>query len=141
MKALSKTAQKVFTAAIAKMGNTHHVKIDTKPGTYMALVVEAIGATRFTGTDAKFRVYSFAHYGEQNGDAMRDPDVCMLQSPTTGELYPIAFRNDYAGVDQEALAYDDAGDIRGHRPKMQRDITAFCTLWAANLRDQQGLGK
>lgn len=147
MKSLTKTAQKVFAAAIARLGEGQHVKIDAAAGTYMALVVEQIGTTRYAGprADGKpatvYPVYSFAHYGEQNGDAMRDPDVTMMRCPSTGDLYPITFRNDWIGKSDEALVYDDNGYIRGHRPKMQASITSFCTTWAANLKHQQGLGK
>lgn len=141
MKELSKPAQKVFAAAIDKLGKEQHVKIDNKPGNYMPLVVELIGATHFEGSDTKFRVYSFAHYGEQNGDAMRDPDVTMLRCPTTGNLYPITWRNDYVGIDNDTLVYNDAGAVTGVREKGQKDIAAFCTMWAVNLCEQQGLGK
>ena len=44
----------------------------TAPG-YMDLCIEALGYNDHEGRP----VYSVAHYGEQNGDLMRDPDVTM----------------------------------------------------------------
>ena len=41
-----------------------YLKIDNAP--YMELVIEAMGLPAL----------SVAHYGEQNGDAMRDPEMC-----------------------------------------------------------------
>ena len=147
MTPLANKARQVFAAAIAKLGQRQHLKIDNNHGTYMALVVERIGSTRYAGARADgkppmlFPVYSFAHYGEQNGDAMRDPDVTMMLHPETGDLYPITYRNDYIGKSDDALVYNDDGHITGHRPKMQASIASFCGPWASNLRHQQGLGK
>ena len=141
MKELSEPAQKVFAAAIVKLGKRQHLRIGNAQGSYMPLVVEAIGFTKFVGNETTFRVYSFAHYGQQNGDAMRDPDVVMLRCPATGTLYPISFRNDYVGIENDALVYNDDGGITGVHEKMQTDIATFCTMWASNLHHQQGLGK
>ena len=134
MKALSKRAEAVFRAAMARCGEDGHCKIDGRPGTFMALCVERIGEVHWGGS--VFPLWSFAHYGEQNGDAMRDPDVVMLEAGTG--LYPVSFRNDYLGVDNESLVYED-GKVSGCRLKMQASITSFCATWAGNLKDQQGL--
>ena len=134
MKAVSKQAEAVFRAAMAGCGEAGHCKIDGRPGTFMALCVERIGEVNYGG--AQFSLWSFAHYGEQNGDAMRDPDVVMLEAGTG--LYPVSFRNDYLGVDDESLVYED-GKASGYRFKMQASITSFCNTWAGNLKDQQGL--
>ena len=40
------------------------------------------------------------HYGEQNGDLMRDPEMCF--EIRDGELDPYFYRNDYVGVEQGA---------------------------------------
>jgi len=47
---------------------TLYLKIENPP--YMALVIEATPGP--TGLPA----ISIAHYGEQNGDLMRDPEMC-----------------------------------------------------------------
>jgi len=135
MKALSKRAEAVFRAAMAECSISGSCKLNLRPGTFMALCVERIGEVNYGG--AVLPLWSFAHYGEQNGDLMRDPDVVMMDSGAAG-LYPMSFRNDYLGVDNESLVYED-GKASGCRLKMQASITSFCATWAGNLKDQQGL--
>lgn len=142
MKAISKSARKVFDDAIARLGAGTHVRIDNKPDVYIPLVVEMIGTTQFAGVNPEqYALYSFCHYGVQNGDAMRDPEVVMMQHPTTKELCPISWRNDYVGVNKDDVVYDQDGHIKGYRPRQQSDNASFCNMWAKNLKDQQGLGK
>jgi hypothetical protein len=49
---------------------TLYLKIENPP--YMALVIEATPEPGPMGLPA----ISVAHYGEQNGDLMRDPEMC-----------------------------------------------------------------
>ena len=44
-------------------------KIDNSDGTYMPVHIELIDRTE------KYTHISLAHYGQQNGDAMRDPEM------------------------------------------------------------------
>ena len=129
MKAVSKKAEHVFRAAIARIpaGETS-VKIDAGGG-YMALHVECIGHNKHGA------IYSFAHYGEQNGDLMRDPDVMMLDAATGQGLFPMSYRNDYAGVDNEYVMFTETG--MSFHPKQQADLAKFCNDWAGNLAEQQ----
>ncbi len=57
------------------------------------------------------RLVSLCHYGEQNGDLMRDPDIVfMLQDIPNGSIAePVSFRNDYLGLNQEVYRYDEHG--------------------------------
>lgn len=58
-----------------------YLKIDNRP--YMELVIEAVGEPGPLGLPS----VSVAHYGEQNGDAMRDPEMCFeLVSASDGAL-------------------------------------------------------
>ena len=67
------------------------LKIANAP--YMDLVIEAIEEGP-SGLPA----VSVTHYGEQNGDLMRDPEMCF--ELRDGELDPWYYRNDYVGVEQ-----------------------------------------
>jgi hypothetical protein len=138
MKALSKEAELIFRVAMARCGTGSGAscKIDQAPGRYIALCVEQIGSVDYCGT--VFPLWSFAHYGEQNGDAMRDPDVVMMDAGLQG-LFPVSWQNDYVGMDDDCLVYDDSGRATGYRVKTQADLAAFCGMWAGNLREQQGL--
>ena len=64
---------KTILAIIQKAGGWHHglyLKIDNPP--YMELVIEATDESGPCGLP----VVSVAHYGLQNGDPMRDPEMC-----------------------------------------------------------------
>ena len=104
----------------------------TAPG-YMDLCIEALGYNDHEGRP----VYSVAHYGEQNGDAMRDPDIIIMADGQNA--WPISYRNDYIGVFNEAVEYDDEGRLIGYRKKMQADITDCADLLLKNIADQQGI--
>ena len=64
---------KTILDILQKAGGWHHglhLHIENPP--YMALVIEATDESGPCGLPA----LSVCHYGEQNGDAMRDPEMC-----------------------------------------------------------------
>jgi hypothetical protein len=83
---------------IQKAGGWHpglYLKIDNPP--YMELVIEAMDESGPMGLPA----ISVCHYGEQNGDAMRDPEMCFELGLAGGaHLSAFYYRNDYLGVEQ-----------------------------------------
>jgi hypothetical protein len=143
MKAISKQAEAVFRAAIARTEERRAASIDEywkigkSGGAIMPLCVEHIGTVRFQRSENDLPLWSFAHYYEQNGDQMRDPDIVMIDAP--GGLYPISYRQDGLGMNREYVVYNDAGEIRGFMKVPQADLAAFCNGWAKNLKEQQGL--
>src|SRR3972149_5675332 len=98
-----------------------YIRIENEP--YMRLCIEYVGQG-----PRNLPMISVAHYGEQNGDPMRDPDMvfevspqeprdatqkAMLESSVAANQWdapwqwePISFRNDYLGVDQVAVWTD-----------------------------------
>lgn len=103
------------------------------PG-YMRLSVEEIG----TSGEGR-RLVSLCHYGEQNGDLMRDPDIVFMfhDLPDGAGAEPVSFRNDYIGVSQEVYLYDDAGNRTHVRTSLKRQLKDFSASWFRNL-EQQG---
>jgi len=83
-------------------------------------------------------VFSVAHYYEQNGDLMKDPDMTFLRG-ADGEYYPLSYQQDGLGIYQDVIEWDDHGNIKGFRPKMQADMVSFANDWMENIRDQQML--
>ncbi len=71
---------------LKQAGGWHHglyLRIENPP--YMALVIEATDESGPCGLPA----ISVCHYGEQNGDAMRDPEMCFeLGHAGGGHLTP-----------------------------------------------------
>jgi hypothetical protein len=107
-----------------------YLKIENPP--YMALVIEApeVGPLGLPGI-------SVAHYGEQNGDPMRDPEMCFeLGKPIGSKLIldPYYYRNDYVGVEQWSRDIVD-----GHYVALldlHRQHERFAAVWDNNLRLQ-----
>jgi hypothetical protein len=137
MHPLTKSAESVFRAAIARIPANHSaVQIGEKDGCFMPLHVERIGSDIYQGQ--RIPLISFAHYYTQNGDLMRDPDVVM-QDHGAGLLCPVTFRQDGIGVDQDAREFDDDGNVIGFNALLQNGLAQFCDTWARNLQAQQNL--
>ena len=100
---------------------------------YMPLSVEDIGQSAEGN-----RLISLSHYGEQNGDLMRDPEM-VFELFTHGErsaAEPLSFQNDYLGVLQEVYRYDEAGKKTHVNTRLKAELKSFARLWFRNLRDQ-----
>jgi hypothetical protein len=110
---------------------TLSVKIENPP--YMALVIEA---TPEVGP-LNLAALSVAHYGEQNGDLMRDPEMCfeLSKPPLSGlGLSAYYFRNDYMGVEQYSRYRE--GDNYIVVPDLYEEHSKFAQVWDKNLRAQ-----
>jgi len=123
---------KTILAIIQKAGGWHHglyLKIENPP--FMELVIEATDESGPCGLPA----ISVCHYGEQNGDAMRDPEMCFELGFAGGaHLNPFYFRNDYAGVEQWSRFITD-GHYAYHS-ELHRQHEEFAKVWDKNLRSQ-----
>jgi hypothetical protein len=129
MRPLNRSAQDVLESLIAglpseQVGAAH--RFDATPDIYMAVSVERIGP----------RQYSVAHYGEQNGDLMRDPEMCFWHAPD-GRFYPTYFRNDYVGSERECVWFDEHGQPKAEKRREQADQAVFAATWMHNIAHQQ----
>ena len=86
---------------------------------------------------------SVCHYGEQNGDAMRDPEICfLLHEKICGVgnsnigFYPYYYRNDYAGVEDVYIRKTEDGKHLEFAKAGISDLRKFCSTWGRNLRSQ-----
>ncbi len=129
MKGLNQNAKVVFEMLLSKL-KEGYLKLDSGHG-FMPVIVEHIGEISGYG-----KWYSVAHYGELNGDLMRDPDVTFVEKD--GAYYPISFRNDYLGIDQEVFTYAD-DQVTTINYELQHELTDFANGWMRNIKDQQGL--
>jgi len=110
---------------------TLYLKIDNPP--YMSLVIEALPEPGPLGLSA----ISVAHYGEQNGDLMGDPEMCFeLMKPPLGtlELSAYHYRNDYLGVEQYSRYSESGSHVT--LPDLHKQHRSFADLWDRNLRAQ-----
>jgi hypothetical protein len=109
-----------------------YVKIDNTDGAFMSVNVEVIFE------DEKFKVISLAHYFLQNGDLMADPEMCFLYNKIQGVYFPIYFKQDNIGVEEESVEIRD-GEILRVNLSMQSEHSRFANLWLRNIKHQQCL--
>src|SRR5665213_1980267 len=108
-----------------------YVRVENPP--YQPLVIEAIPELGPLG----LRCLSVAHYGEQNGDLMRDPEMCFeLSNPLRLglSLAPYLWRNDYVGIEQVSRSIQ--GDQYLFHRALYAEHESFAAQWDRNLRSQ-----
>jgi hypothetical protein len=106
-----------------------YLKIENPP--YMELVIEAVDESGPCGLPA----LSLAHYGEQNGDLMRAPEM-MFELGRAGGLHlnSFYFRNDYIAIEQRSRCIVD-GQYAFHA-ELHEQHQRFARTWDYNLRRQ-----
>ncbi len=117
---------KITPSLLTHVGTT--IRIPNPP--YMTLTVENIGPG-----PRQFPALSLCHYGEQNGDAMRDPEMCFeveLEDGRLKQIHPFYFRNDYAGIEQFARD-QETGLMDARTVQTQKE---FAELWSRKLTEQ-----
>ena len=106
-----------------------HLKIENPP--YLELVIEAMDESGPMGLPT----LSVAHFGLQNGDLMRDPEMCFELGLAGGaHLDPFYWRNDYVAVEQ--WSRNIVRDHYVHLVALHQQHLRFAQTWDANLRMQ-----
>lgn len=91
---------------------------------YMRLSVECIGKT-----DRGIEI-SLCHYGQQNGDPMRDPEMVVRVYPH-GMVEALSIQMDYIGLYK--VVYPAPNLVH---PRQKAEQNAFLRTWLGNLRQQ-----
>ena len=110
----------------------NYLRLENEP--YMRLVIEMIGGPYPNGA---YEV-SVAHYSEQNGDAMRDPEITFLVTPgEQGATWtPLTFENSYLGCYQVVAEATADGLVRVKDAHMAQDLRQFASQWDLNIKRQ-----
>ena len=107
-----------------------YLKIENSP--YMELVIEAVDESGPCGLPA----ISVAHYGQQNGDAMRDPEMCFELGFAGGaHLNPFYWRSDFVGIEQWSRFIQDGNYC--YHTQLHEQHERFAKLWDKNLAVQR----
>jgi hypothetical protein len=125
VKALDAEAEQIFrrlTDGLLKVGDSRLIDNSTS---FMPLHVEVISR------HGKWPILSMAHYYEQNGDLVCDPDVTFL---VTDQVHPLTFEQ--GGVVHQVAVQFKNGAIHLNEP-LQAQITDFCNQWLRNVGEQQ----
>jgi len=131
MKQLNIESSKTMNKLVG-MVNDGYVKVDNTDGAFMSVSVEVIFE------DSKFKIISLAHYFLQNGDLMADPEMCFLFSKAQGVYFPIYYKQDTMGVEEESVGMED-GEITCLNLTLQQEHTRFANMWLRNIKYQQSL--
>ena len=137
MKSLNQQSTKIFNRIVTGLvGLGDHKKIDNAPGAFMALCVEVVDEWK------EGNIISLAHYYEQNGDLMRDPDIIFLVSNGSvfikGLVFPTSYRQDGLGIDRVSLFHNEEGRLMCCHGEQQDEVD-FANTWMKNLQEQQGI--
>ena len=110
----------------------NYLRIENEP--FMRLVIEVIGGPYPNGA---YEV-SVAHYGEQNGDAMRDPEITFLVVPADhGTTWtPLTFENSYMGCYQVVATVSANGLLTVKHAALMQDLRNFANQWDGTLKQQ-----
>ena len=114
------------------LARSSYIPINNQP--WMRLVIEVLPES---GPDG-LPVVSVCHYGEQNSDLMRDPEVlfeAVINDGLLQELRPFYFRNDYVGIERWARQRSGRGDTVCKSGEV-RELEHFANLWDRNLEDR-----
>lgn len=132
MKELSKAATRTMDKLTAGMGEVEHRRIDNREGTFMAAVVETVGKTPFGA-----QIISVAHYYEECGDLMRDPEMEFWK--VGGSYYPVSYQLDSLAVYQISAYINHEDGKLMVASRMQRNHASFANTWMRNIKEQQML--
>ena len=110
---------------------TRYLRLENPP--LMRLVIEVIGGPYPNGA---YEV-SVAHYGEQNGDAMRDPEITFLVVPSEhGTTWsPLTFENSYLGCYQVVGEVNREGLMKVRNARLMQDLRKFANQWDTNIKE------
>ncbi|PVD52187.1 hypothetical protein DC498_10710 [Terrimonas sp.] len=95
----------------------------------------------------KGTLYSLCHYYEQNGDLMRDPEMCFLVVDNRKEetdfdfigIYAQMYQQDNLGLYEESIRID-SGKLTSYIKVWQSGHCQFANQWLKNI-SQQGFLK
>lgn len=140
MQKLNHQATAIFCRLLKKLNGQQHMKLHSDG--FMPLTMERIKENIIT-IFGKGTLYSLCHYYEQNGDLMRDPEMCFIVVDNRLEkkdfnavgIYPQMYRLDSLGLDEESIAIEN-GAIASYIKIWQKGQCSFANVWLKNIREQ-----
>jgi len=137
MKKLDERAKKVFVKIYSLLNEEGYVKINNSDGVFMPLCVEKVGTVIMN--DIEFEKISLAHYYEQNGDLMADPEMIFLYNNKFQDfIYPVYFKQDNLAMEEDSLIMEGQ-TVKEYRVNRQNQHNRFANIWLKNIKWQQDL--
>jgi len=141
METLNKFSTKIFCDLLERMQGKPHLKITNEP--FMPLSIEKIGEDVTTPWGVG-ELYSLCHYYTQNGDLMRDPEMCFvianhqdyfIFSWERAKVVPYLYQQDILGIYEESITFKDNRMYKYSRT-MQLHHIIFANQWLQNIVQQ-----
>jgi len=140
MKKLNKNATATFMRLLQLINNKEHVKLLSEG--FMPLVMEKLHENIHTEY-GEGTLFSLAHYYTQNGDAMRDPEMCFLAVDLRESLrhkdylfvFPTMYQQDNLGIYEESVTIEN-NTVTSYKPAWQQAHAGFANLWMKNIQQQ-----
>jgi hypothetical protein len=132
MKQLNRKSTHIFLKLIKKLGGEDHIKLES--GNFMPLTLEFLHNVQSGSAEGK--LYSLSHTYVQNGDLMRDPEMCFIVVPDPDRpetlIYPQMYQQDSLGLFEESVHIND-GKVTGFIPIWQAGHCSFANIWLKNI--------
>jgi len=133
MRGINQKAKAIFEKMTDGMTTVcSHRRFDNAEGVYMAAIVECIGQCDWG------LIFSVAHYYEQCGDLVSDPEMTFLKG-RDGNIYPLSYQQAGLGIYQESILFGADGNPEKLNKKLQKDHAIFAGQWFENIQYQQQL--
>lgn len=130
LKPASKSAAKVLDTLVAGLTEPGQArKVDNTGGAFMPVHVECVGRNEHG------IVFAVAHYFEQNGDLIADPEMEILRDET-GAWLPMSIVMARGG--KRALVIAEGGTVRVNEREYHSQLR-FLSIWMKNIKSQQRL--
>jgi hypothetical protein len=149
MRTINQKAAAIFLSILNTANLQEHGSCTTinNSSSYMPLHIAYLHDVILSNSKTALKVYAMAHYGEQNGDRMKDPEMVFAvgtkQNVRNGEIipaiYPLSFEQSYIGYYDESVDYNDDGEIFRFYPSIQASQATFAATWLDNIKYQQQL--
>jgi hypothetical protein len=138
MEKLNVQATEIFCSIIEKLNGASSTKLKSKG--LMDLCVQRLGI-RVETPWGEGSIYSLAHYYEQEGDAMRDPDMEFIVVDNRRDktdylmigIYPQMYRQDGLGRYEESVVIEDDKVVSFYEG-LQRAHTVFANSWVQSFK-------
>lgn len=140
MQKINLQATAIFCRLLKILNGQQHMKLHSDG--FMPLIVERIQENIIT-TFGGGTLYSLCHYYEQNGDLMRDPEMCFIVVDNRKKkndyaavgIFPQMYQLDSLGLFEESVTIDN-GAITNCIKMWQKGQCSFANIWLKNIREQ-----
>ncbi|HMF70425.1 MAG TPA: hypothetical protein VK616_03065 [Flavitalea sp.] len=140
MKKINEQATRIFCRLLQKLNGQQHLKIQSDG--FMPLTIERLEENILTPFGVA-TVYSLCHYYEQNGDAIRDPEMCFLVIDNRKnfndypaiEIYPQMYQQDNLGLFEESIRIENS-QIKSYIKVWRYSHCSFANIWLRNIVQQ-----